>query len=381
MDPFTHALLGASTAQVLCGGRLGRRAALIGALAGVLPDAEFFIRSSADPLLNIEVHRQFTHALAFIPLGALLAALPWLLRPAGRARGWWVLLAAASGYATHGVLDACTNYGTELLWPFVETRFAWNLLTTIGPLFTLLLLLGLFFALRRQRRWPAALGLAGVAAYTALAAWQQGRAFEAQAALAQARGQVIERGRMFPTLGNFFVWRSLYESGGRLYGDRIRAGGALAWKPGATIELVAAPDLLPAELADANAVRDFRRFARFSDGWVARSPEQPEVYGDARYSLDSARFAPIWGVRLHPGALPPVEWVDFTRQNPPLPRGLWREISGADADYRPLPAPPALRRAEAAAPAGHASSAGKDQVRISNAAAARPVEIIQGAGA
>ena len=85
MDPFTHALLGASVAQFAFGRRLPRRAWLIGAGAGLVPDLDFFIRSASDPLLNIELHRQFTHALAFIPVGGALSGLPWMLRRRARA--------------------------------------------------------------------------------------------------------------------------------------------------------------------------------------------------------------------------------------------------------------------------------------------------------
>ena len=343
MDPLTHALLGASAAHVAFSPRLGRRAWLLGAVAGLLPDAEFFIRSSEDPLLNIEVHRQFTHAFAFVPVGGALAAAPWLVRREARA-DWRPLLGAATlAYATHGLLDACTNYGTQLLWPFSDLRIAWHWLTTIGPLFTLILLLGLVFAVRGGRRWPAALGLAGVLAYTGIAAWQQSRALDAQADIAAARGQVVARGRMFPTVGNVFLWRSVYESGGLLHSDRIRAGGELSWKAGSTVALAPESALTPAERANERIVRDYRRFAYFSDGWVARAPAAPEVYGDARYSLSSERFEPIWGVRFHPGARMPTEWVDFTAQNK-VPLGdLWRELAGRDPGYGPLPGRPPLR--------------------------------------
>lgn len=343
MDPLTHALLGASAAHVAFAPRLGRRAWLVGACAGLLPDAEFFIRSSEDPLLNVEVHRQFTHAFAFVPVGGALAAAPWLTKRAQRA-DWRPLLGAATlAYATHGVLDACTNYGTELLWPFSELRVAWHWLTTIGPLITLMLLAGLFFAVRSGRRWPAALGLAGVLAYTGAAAWQQQRSLEAQAAIAAARGHPVERAKMFPTVGNVFLWRSVYESGGLLHTDRIRAGGELSWKAGSAVALAPEAALTPAESANARVVRDYRRFARFSDGWVARAPAAPEVYGDARYSLSSERFEPIWGVRFRPEARVPTEWVDFTAQNKVPLAGLWRELSGRDPGYGPLPGRPAAR--------------------------------------
>ena len=52
----------------------------------------------------------------------------------GRRRGLsfrqsWLYCTA--GYATHAVLDACTTYGTMLLWPFSDARFAWNTISII----------------------------------------------------------------------------------------------------------------------------------------------------------------------------------------------------------------------------------------------------------
>lgn len=54
------------------------------------------------------------------------------------------------------------------------------------------------------------------------------------------------------------------------------------------------------------------RFRWFSSGWVAQAPDQPEVYGDARYSLRTDAFDPIWGVRFDPGSHSPTEWVGRT---------------------------------------------------------------------
>jgi len=338
MDPLTHALLGASVAHAACGQRLGRRAWMIGALAGILPDVDFFIASSTDPLLNIQYHRQFTHAFAFIPLGGIVAAAPWLLESAARSQWRPILGAATLAYATHGVLDACTNYGTQLLWPFSDVRVAWHWLTTIGPPFTLILLLGLLVALRRgQRRWPTLLALAAALLYVGSAAWQQERALSAQAQIAAQRGHTVERARMFPTVGNVFLWRSVYESNGVLHTDRIRAGSALTWKAGSSVALAHEAALAPELRANERIVRDYRRFAHFSGGWVARAVADPEVIGDARYSLSTERFEPIWGIRFHPGRPVPTEWVDFTAKNRIPLADLWRELSGRDPEYRHLP--------------------------------------------
>ncbi|MBM3854964.1 MAG: metal-dependent hydrolase, partial [Verrucomicrobia bacterium] len=67
VDPVSHVLLGASLGYAALGRRLGRTAAAVGGLAALVPDADIFIRSASDPLLAIEMHRGFTHALVFVP--------------------------------------------------------------------------------------------------------------------------------------------------------------------------------------------------------------------------------------------------------------------------------------------------------------------------
>ena len=339
MDPLTHALLGASAAQVALGPRLGRRAWLLGAVGGLLPDADVLIRSSADPLLAIQYHRHFTHALAFVPIGGLVAASPWLAQKQHR-QNWRPILAATTiGCATHALLDACTNYGTHLLWPFSSLRVAWHWITTIGPPLTLTLLVGLIVAVRRRSRLPAAVALLLGLAYVGTAAWQRERALEVQSLIAAARGHRVERAEMFPTVGNPLLWRSVYQSQGTLYTDRLRIVGAdtTRWQEGSTVELLLEKDLSPQARDDARVRRDFARFSYFSAGWIARASADPSVIGDARYSLRSDRFEPIWGVRFHPGAVAPTEWVDRTASNRVPVGELWREISGTAGGYIAVP--------------------------------------------
>lgn len=339
MDPVTQGLLGAAAAQALFARQLGRHAWLAGALGGVLPDADVFIRSDTDPLLAIEYHRQFTHALAFIPLGGAVASLPWLVQQRYRDRWKPLLGAAVAGYATHGLLDACTTYGTQLFWPFSTARVAWNCISIVDPVFTLILLAGVVWAARVRRRTPALVALGLCLAYLGLGVVQRERALDAQARIAAAREHVPARQAVFPTLGNLLVWRSLYEADGRLHADRIRVPwfDAPRWTPGTTVPGLDLRDLPPEARADPRVVRDFRRFQWFSAGWVARAPDDPEVIGDARYSLRTDAFQPIWGVRFQPGATLPTEWIDRTRDRELDLEALWQEITGRDPAYRPLP--------------------------------------------
>lgn len=311
---------------------------MTGGLAALVPDADVFIRSAADPLLAVEYHRHFTHALAFAPVGAAVVTSFWWMRRAWRAQGLALRGCATLAYVSHCLLDTATSYGTQLLWPLSNRRFGWDLISVIDPFFTLALALGLGLAMWRQRVKPTAVALAFCAGYLALGAVQHSRAVAAQAELARARGHAPARVEVMPTLGNNLIWRALYEHEGQIYSDRLRVGwfSAPAVREGWALAQVGWDDLTEAEQAR-NRQRSFERFAWFSEGWVARSPTDASVLGDMRYSLSTAAFDPIWGIRFTaPGAPTEVDWVNRSRDREVKPGELWREIVGADERYRKL---------------------------------------------
>ena len=339
MDPLTQGLLGAAAAQALFHPQLGRKAALIGMVGGILPDADVFIRSAEDPLLAVEHHRGFTHALSFIPVGGAVASVPWLIRKKNRDRWKPVLGAAVAGYATHGLLDACTTYGTQLLWPFSSYRVAWNVISIVDPVFTSILLIGVVASAWRRRRWPALAALALCLAYLGVGTIQRNRALDVQQSVAEARAHEPPRRAVFPTIANLVVWRSLYQAEDSLHADRIRVPffAAPAWQPGSSVPDLAIDDLDPALRQSPRVRDDFRRFAWFSDKWVARAPDDPELLGDARYSLRTDSFRPIWGIRFtQRGNVVRTEWVDATGNRELGLSELWAEITG-DAEYRSVP--------------------------------------------
>ena len=91
---------------------------------------------------SLDYHRHFTHALVSIPLGGWLTAAVGRLLSRGKHSIRSLYLPATLGWATHGLLDACTSYGTFLLWPFSDVRVAWHNIGIIDPLRTLPLLAG-----------------------------------------------------------------------------------------------------------------------------------------------------------------------------------------------------------------------------------------------
>ena len=111
MDVLTHGIVGAALTQSAAPRSEARTAAGIGFFSGMLADADILIRSTSDPLLVLDYHRHFTHALLFVPVGALIATVvlwPLLRRRLAFAR---IYLYAFLGYALAGALDACTSYG------------------------------------------------------------------------------------------------------------------------------------------------------------------------------------------------------------------------------------------------------------------------------
>ena len=325
MDPITQSLLGAAAAQAVLGNRLGRVAALAGAVGGELPDADIFL-AFADPAMPMEYHRHFTHALLFVPVVAALATLPFLARARWRSQ-WKLILAASSiGAATHGLLDTCTTYGTYLLWPFVNERLAWDIISIIDPLFTLTLLVGVGWAAMTRTPVPARIGIALAIAYLGLGGVQHHRAKRVQTALADARGQVIERGRVMPTLANLLVWRSVYEADGRLHADAIRVGrpGSALVRQGRSLPHIGLEDMP----VDSPRVREvFKKLDAFADGYVTSLTGFPRVFGDVRYSMDPAGFDPIWGIRVEAdGAQPEVVWLHLSTGRSSTVRDLWRSV-------------------------------------------------------
>jgi inner membrane protein len=305
MDPLTQGVLGAALPQATAArGRYAGSAGVLGFLAGMAADLDVLIRSSSDPLLFLEYHRQFTHSLIFIPVGGLLCAL-LLHGLLGRRRGLrfrqsWLF--CTLGYATHALLDACTTYGTMLFWPFSDARIAWNTISIIDPLFTLPLLLAVVLAGRRQRPLFARLGLLWACVYMALGLWQRNEAIDMGQALAESRGHHPLRLEAKPSFANILVWKTVYETDDRYYVDAVRAGLAPRVFIGNSVEKLDIPRDLPWLDRDSQQARDVERFRWFSNGYVARDPKYPDRVIDIRYSIIPNELAPLWSIELRRGA-------------------------------------------------------------------------------
>ena len=76
MEPLSQALLGAATADIVAGRRLGRRALLWGALVGMAPDLDVLAAPLHAGFGEWLYHRGTTHALWFGPVVGPLQQAP-----------------------------------------------------------------------------------------------------------------------------------------------------------------------------------------------------------------------------------------------------------------------------------------------------------------
>ncbi len=301
MDPLSQGVLGAAVAQLIASREQMPRAALLGGLAGMAPDLDVLIRSSTDPLLFLEYHRQFSHSLVFVPFGALLCALVAfpLNRHSisfGRTYAFCLL-----GFATHGLLDACTSYGTQLFWPFSDHRVAWNNVSVVDPAFTVPLLLLLGFATYRKTPVAAWIGCAWAVGYLLVGVAQRERAEAFGQDVAAGRGHGVVEIEAKPAFGSLLLWKTIYEVDDRYYVDAVRLGaGATAYLGQSVSRLDVSRDLGWLE-AGSQQARDLERFRWFSAGMIALDPNREDRVIDIRYSLLPNRIAPLWGIQLHRG--------------------------------------------------------------------------------
>lgn len=308
MDPLTQGVLGAALPQAT---RRKTQVGIAGALgfaAGMAADLDVLIRSETDPLLFLEYHRQFTHALIFIPVGGLLCALAlhWILGRRRQLTFAQTFLFCTLGYATQPLLDACTSYGTMLFWPFSDARSSWSIVSIVDPLFTLPVLALVLVAGLRQKPVLARCALAWAGLYLTVGALQHQAARAMGNEIAASRGHAPIRLEVKPSFGNILVWKTIYETPDRFYVDAVRPGIAPRVFAGSSVPKLDSRRDLPWLDPNTQQARDIDRFRRFSDGFVAQDPVHPNRIIDVRYSFVPNRLNALWSIELAPDTPPTV---------------------------------------------------------------------------
>ena len=299
MDIVTQGVLGAALAQSAAKKEHIRLATIIGLVAGVIADADILIRSSSDPLLSLEFHRHFTHSIFFIPVGAGIAFLllwPFLRNKLSAA---YLYLYCFMGYSLSGFIDACTSYGTYLLWPLIDARISWHIISIIDPVFTFILITAIIVGYKKLSSSFGRVGLVLAGFYLLFTFSQMNRAENSIIELAAQRGHTIEKIIVKPTIGNSLLWRSVYLSNNIFYIDAVRAGLSKRIYQGDSIKQFKLTEIFPELDSNSLLAEDIQRFEFFSDYYVSQYPGRPEILGDVRYSMNPIGIKALWGIEMN----------------------------------------------------------------------------------
>ena len=297
MDPLSQGTVGAVFAQYAANKNNIFKISLIGFLAGLTPDLDVLIQSSTDPILSLQYHRQFTHSLFFIPFGSLIFTL--LIFPLFKSylNFKTVYFASLLGYATHGLLDACTSYGTQLFWPFSNERVSFNSISIIDPLFTIPILIFLGISIKTKKKIFSFLGVGWIIFYISMGFIQYERALSAAIELASMRGHNTERLTLKPSFGNLILWKSIYKHKETFYVDAIRTAQSTSWCLGETIRVFDYKYHLPGLDKESQQKKDIERFRWFSQDYLGYDKEK-NIVTDVRYSMIPNQIAPMWGLTI-----------------------------------------------------------------------------------
>lgn len=344
MDTVTQMLFGATVAQAGFRRRLGRRALVVGAIMGLIPDLDVVVGWVAGPFAGWQHHRGLTHSLLFGPLvGPLFGWLIWRWQrgrtPAGTTetdhdmlRAWiWLCVL---GLFTHPLIDAFTSYGTQLLWPLTTARFAINALPIIDPVYSLALIVALACGLVIRTRLRLAQDIAAGAllfiVLYSLGGWAINSHIERVARAQFARAAEVTA---YPLLFQPYYRRVL-----ALTPEAAYVGYYSVLNP-RTIDWRKFPIAGGAEVEAVRATGEGAIFEWFSmNKPLWRSTPDGDggrlVEGfDLRYGMPGASSLSMWGVRAHVGAdgavTGPVERFSTPRDTSGAAFGrYWHEITG-----------------------------------------------------
>ena len=317
MDPGTHALASLALAR----GFFPRRSwsfVLAVLLAGTFADLDL-LSLLFGPGAYLSGRNTLTHSLlgTFLIIAIAASCAFWFrgeqgppqkAGPAGASEFRTILLATSLAAILHIAMDLATPSGIAIFWPFRQTRFAWDYLTSTDPWILAILVAGLLlpelFALVSSEigakakaprgRNGALIALALIVIYIGARITFHGNA-AAQLDAHSYHGESPRRLAALPDSLSLFTWHGIVETASQICTTDVPASSAVRFDPEAAA-CVHKPEPSPALTAaqQTETARRFLQAARFPKASVSSTEGGSQVVvrdirdtaeGDAGHAL------------------------------------------------------------------------------------------------
>lgn len=283
MDSLTQIALGIAVAEVVAGKVLKNRTFLYGAVLGTLPDLDVLAGRFLSPVDAAAIHRGISHSILLFAVGTPLLAYgitQWEKQRIGFKQAAVMVFLCLF---THSLLDVFTTWGTQVFWPLPE-RLAWKTIFVIDPLYTLPLLVALFFVWKNkataQRRFWVKRGLWWSSCYLLLTVGLKLYSLHQFEKALQAQGLDYSELIVKPTPLNTILWQANVKTVG---GDYLLADYSLLDSQPITFTTYRTHPELEQQLAQ---VADFKKLQVISEGWYLVTEKNGRLYyNDLRFGL------------------------------------------------------------------------------------------------
>ena len=152
-------------------------------------------------------------------------------------------------------------------------------------------------------------GILYIFIYLIFGAFQENRAQFVGQSIANLRGHESKDLTAKPSLGNLFLWKTIYEDEGFYYVDAVRLFYKSEYCQGTKIKKL---DLINdfSELdKKSQQYKDIIRFDWFSQGYLGKGIDK-NIITDVRYSAVPNEVDGLWGIRINPDK-PSTDHIDW----------------------------------------------------------------------
>jgi len=217
MDTITHTLTGAIIAKAIDDEKIGNWGTIAGVTVGFFPDSDFVL-GLFNRQFYLEYHRDFTHSLLLVPFYALFFS--WLfVKISKRHHFWSYFKVCLPVLISHVIFDLLTSYGTMILSPFFDHRFAWDLVFIIDLVFSGIIFFPLVVSVfwKGKSRWICRGSLIGLTLYILFCWVQHHRAIDLTRAFGKNLNEEVIQVASLPQPLSPFRWANYVETKDTVY--------------------------------------------------------------------------------------------------------------------------------------------------------------------